>query len=118
MTSEVKSCAWRPSLFDLRGHRFSSDPATYSPLEGKRRLARERRKSTWMEHVMDTAQDIAERYVAVWNETDPERRRRQIAELWTPAGRHYVDQREVHGYDALEKRITVSHEKNVRDYGH
>ncbi|MGH6882031.1 hypothetical protein [Hypericibacter sp.] len=67
---------------------------------------------------MDATQDIAERYVAVWNETDPERRRRQIAELWTPAGQHYVDVREVRGYDALENRITGSHEKNVRDDGH
>jgi hypothetical protein len=71
-----------------------------------------------MEHAMDTAQELAERYVAVWNETDPERRRRQIAELWTPAGQHYVDVREVRGYDALEKRIADSHAKNVRDNGH
>lgn len=67
---------------------------------------------------MDAAQDLADRYAAVWNETDPERRRRQIAELWTPTGEHYVDVREARGYDALEKRITGSHEKNVRDNGH
>jgi SnoaL-like domain len=67
---------------------------------------------------MNDAQRLADRYVAVWNETDPDRRRRTIAELWTPDGRHYVDTREAHGYDALEKRITSSHEKNVRDGGH
>ena len=64
------------------------------------------------------AQSLAERYVAVWNETDPDRRRRQIAQLWVPDGRHYVGEREAHGYEALEGRIAGSHEKNVRDGGH
>ena len=67
---------------------------------------------------MESAQRLADRYAAVWNETDPERRRRTIAELWTPDGRHYVDTREARGYAALEQRITGSQEKNVRDGGH
>jgi hypothetical protein len=67
---------------------------------------------------MDDAQHLADRYVAVWNEIDPDRRRRAIAELWAPDGRHFVDTREACGYDALETRITGSHEKNVRDGGH
>jgi hypothetical protein len=66
---------------------------------------------------MDNAQRLADRYAAVWNETDPERRRRAIAELWTPNGRHYVNTREACGYAALEQRITGSYEKNVRDGG-
>ena len=38
----------------------------------------------------------------------------------TSAGRHQfaARTREACGYDALEKRITGSHEKNVRDGGH
>ena len=67
---------------------------------------------------MDDAQRLAERYVAVWNETDAERRRHAIAELWTPDGQHYVNAREAHGYDALEQRIIGSYERNVRDGGH
>jgi hypothetical protein len=66
---------------------------------------------------MFDAQELADRYVAVWNETDPERRRQQIAALWVPGGHHYVDVREAHGYAALEQRITGSHNKNVRDGG-
>jgi hypothetical protein len=66
---------------------------------------------------MFDAQDLADKYVAVWNETDPERRRRQIAALWVQDGRHYVDVREARGYEALEQRITGSHDKNVRDGG-
>jgi hypothetical protein len=62
-------------------------------------------------------QEIANRYAAVWNETDPAIRRRQIEELWAPDGVHYVRTLEARGYDALEKRVTGSHEKNVRDAG-
>jgi hypothetical protein len=43
---------------------------------------------------IDTAQqsaaELADRYVAVWNEVDPERRRRMIAELWTEDGWHLL----------------------------
>ncbi|HUN41132.1 MAG TPA: nuclear transport factor 2 family protein [Acetobacteraceae bacterium] len=67
---------------------------------------------------MLNAQDLADRYVAVWNEADAESRRQQIAELWTPGGQHYVDVREAHGHDALEQRIVGSYNKNVRDGGH
>lgn len=67
---------------------------------------------------MDNAQQLADRYVAVWNETDPEQRRRSIAALWAAEGEHYVGAREVRGRDALEQRVTGSHEKNVRDNGH
>jgi hypothetical protein len=64
------------------------------------------------------AQALADRYVAVWNESDAEARRRAIAELWTADGRHYVDTRQARGYEALESRIKDSHEKNVRDRGY
>jgi hypothetical protein len=62
-------------------------------------------------------QTLADRYVAVWNEKDEERRRDAIAELWVPDGRHFVAGREAQGYPDLEKRIRGSHEKNVRDDG-
>lgn len=67
---------------------------------------------------MFDAQELAERYLAVWNEADPERRRIQIASLWVPEGRHYVDVREAVGYAALEQRIAGSFNKNVRDGRH
>ena len=62
-------------------------------------------------------QDLAERYVAVWNEADPQARRQAIAALWRPDGVHFVNAREARGYDALEQRIIGSYEKNVRDRG-
>jgi hypothetical protein len=67
--------------------------------------------------MMHEAQELADRYVAAWNETDTTRRRSAIAALWTSTGEHYVGTREVRGYDALEARIASSHEKNVRGCG-
>jgi hypothetical protein len=64
---------------------------------------------------MESPSSLADRYVAVWNETDAERRKNEVAELWVTRGRHYVGDREVEGHDALEKRVRESHEKNVRD---
>ena len=63
-------------------------------------------------------QGLAERYVAVWNETNAEKRRTAIAELFAPEAVHYVRTLEARAYAALETRITGSHEKNVRDGGY
>ncbi|RQO46231.1 hypothetical protein DBV14_22380 [Variovorax sp. KBW07] len=61
--------------------------------------------------------ELADRYVAVWNETDAGARRDAIASLWTPEGEHFVRTLQAKGYEALEQRVTSSHEKNVRDGG-
>ncbi|MDR6426440.1 hypothetical protein J2738_002573 [Variovorax paradoxus] len=61
--------------------------------------------------------ELADRYVAAWNETDAAARRAAIARLWVPDGEHFVRTLQVKGYEALEQRITGSHEKNVRDGG-
>jgi hypothetical protein len=37
-----------------------------------------------------SAAELAERYVALWNEPDADRRRRMIAKLWTEDGRHIL----------------------------
>lgn len=66
---------------------------------------------------MVTAENLAARYVALWNETDPDARRAAIADLWRPGGTHFVGEREAKGYAALELRVTGSHEKNVRING-
>src|SRR5712671_6273724 len=113
MTSQVKLPTSRPSLFDPRGHGFplrlkrnwlaSGRPADLGTSDGRERHA--------------PAQTLADRYVDVWNERDDESRRVAIAALWVPDGQHYVEGREARGYEALEKRIRGSHEKNVRDDG-
>jgi hypothetical protein len=36
------------------------------------------------------AAELAEKYIALWNEPDPDRRRQMIAELWTEDARHIL----------------------------
>ena len=38
----------------------------------------------------DTQAELTEKYLALWNEPDANRRRRMIAELWTEDGRHIL----------------------------
>src|ERR671914_2650357 len=37
-----------------------------------------------------SAAELAEKYVALWNEPDADRRRRMITKLWTEHGRHIL----------------------------
>jgi hypothetical protein len=64
---------------------------------------------------METAQDLAVRYVSIWNETELAARRSGIAKLWRPDSMHLSKAHEAKGYAALEQRIIGSHRKNVRD---
>ncbi|SNT61805.1 hypothetical protein SAMN05216276_108533 [Streptosporangium subroseum] len=76
------------------------------------------------------AQDLAARYVALWNEPDAELRRKAIRELWAEGGSHVLQPPqeireiaarlgfgsttlEAHGYDALEVRVTHAYEEFV-----
>jgi hypothetical protein len=62
---------------------------------------------------MSHAEDLARRYVHIWNETDPAARRAQVAALWIENGTHYVRTREVHGHADLETRVATSHQTNI-----
>jgi len=80
---------------------------------------------------MTSPDELADRYVALWNEPDAERRRSAIAELWTEDGVHILqppeDIREAaaapglgltatleaRGHAALEIRATSAHERFV-----
>ena len=82
-----------------------------------------------------TAGELAERYVALWNEPDPERRRRMIEELWTEDGIHILQPpeeiREVaarpglgltavleaRGYSEIEARASSAYEEWVASQG-
>jgi hypothetical protein len=77
-----------------------------------------------------TANDLAERYVAMWNEEDPEERRAAVAELWAADGaqilqppQEILDQAarigfinpvlEARGHHELEARVTRSYEEFI-----
>jgi len=64
------------------------------------------------------AQQLADRYAAVWNEADPLARRAAIELLWRPDGEHFVATKKARGYAALEERVAGAYEKNVRTAGH
>ena len=81
------------------------------------------------------AGQLADRYVALWNEADPERRRRVIAELWTEDGSQILqppqEMREIaaspglglvatleaRGHAELEARAATSYEHWVGSEG-
>jgi hypothetical protein len=82
-----------------------------------------------------SAAELAEKYLALWNEPDPERRRRMIAELWTEDGRHILQPPqeirdiagqpgigltailEARGYEQIEARAASAYEHWVRSEG-
>jgi len=61
--------------------------------------------------------ELARRSVRVWNETDPQARRETIEALWAAGGRHLMGANDATGYDALEARVTASHERSVVQSG-
>lgn len=61
--------------------------------------------------------DLAERFVAVWNETDDLVRRQLLESIWAGDGSELTPAKQTVGHDALEIRITASHRRNVTDGG-
>ena len=57
--------------------------------------------------------NLIERYVELWNEPDPEVRRRTIRELWHPQGANYTASMQAIGYDALDARVTSAYDNYV-----
>lgn len=67
---------------------------------------------------MGDVQRLAERFVSVWNERDPDRRHAMVRSLWAIDGRHLMGTQDVRGYEALEERVAASNRHNVveKDY--
>ena len=61
--------------------------------------------------------ELAARYVALWNEPDPERRRREVAALWAGNGGIFTATTEALGHEALAARVAGSHDSWVHDRG-
>jgi hypothetical protein len=60
---------------------------------------------------MTNVTELVDRYVAVWNEPDAEKRRRGIAALWAEDGAHFTPSLEARGHKALEARVAGAYEK-------
>jgi hypothetical protein len=81
------------------------------------------------------SQELADRYVEIWNEPDADRRRRMIPELWKADGRHFVQPPEeirgiaaqpgigltaileARGYEEIEARVASAYEHWVGSEG-
>jgi hypothetical protein len=81
------------------------------------------------------AAELAEKYIALWNESDADRRRRTIAELWTEDARHILQPPqeiraiaaqpglgltailEARGYEEIEARAASAYEHWVGSEG-
>jgi hypothetical protein len=89
----------------------------------------------FVEFASRSAAELAEKYLALWNEPDADRRRRTIAELWTQDGRHILQPPqeiraiaaqpglgltailEARGYKEIEARATSAYEHWVGSEG-
>ena len=61
-----------------------------------------------------TAMDLfVDRYIAMWNDPDPARRRATIDAQWAPGAGNYTLNLEAEGLDAIEERVTNAYEKYV-----
>ena len=60
---------------------------------------------------MENLSALIDGYVAVWNETDTETRRRRIREVWAEDGTTCYRLLDARGYDAIEARVTGSADK-------
>jgi hypothetical protein len=54
---------------------------------------------------------VVENYVAVWNESDADERRRRIRAVWTANGSTCFRLLDAHGYEEIEERVRTSWEK-------
>ena len=64
---------------------------------------------------MNQLAEFIDRYVSVWNEKDPDARRRSIATLWAPDGATCYSQLDARGYEAIEARVASANQKWVRN---
>jgi hypothetical protein len=52
-------------------------------------------------------QDVIERYIAAWNQTGPQLRRKLVDEVWAPDGSYIDPLAEAHGRDAIDATIAA-----------
>jgi hypothetical protein len=60
-----------------------------------------------------TTSTIAERYLAVWSEPDPDARRAAVAGLWAADGTEFVEGNRFRGHEELAARVTRAYQAFV-----
>lgn len=62
---------------------------------------------------MKSSQKLVDRYIALWNEPDPSRRRDQVVSLWSEEGEHLSPSGRHVGHDAIEARVAGTFERFI-----
>jgi hypothetical protein len=70
-----------------------------------------------MTEARDTT-EFGQSYVSVWNEPDPDVRRKAVAEIWSPDARSFSPAAEYGGHAAIETRVVASYHKFVEEGGY
>jgi phage pi2 protein 07 len=60
---------------------------------------------------MFDATELAERYIAIWNETDADRRRKMIAECWTEDAVYVDPMMKAEGYAEIDGLVAAVHDR-------
>jgi hypothetical protein len=60
-----------------------------------------------------TLDAFVERYMEMWNEPDPAKRRASIDAMWAPDAANYTETMEAVGLDAIDARVTRAYEAYV-----
>ena len=61
---------------------------------------------------------LTDRYVAVWNEPDPDSRRQAVAEIWGPDAVSFSPAAEYRGHAAIETRVVASFHRFIEEGGY
>jgi len=69
------------------------------------------------QHDQSELTQLVDQYIALWHETDAERRRKLITGLWVENGVQFTRQHEHRGYQALEERVVRAYEEFVKKEG-
>lgn len=66
---------------------------------------------------MTDVNELADRYVGLWNEPDEELRRMTIGELFAVDGTHVDEHIDVTGHEAIAEVVTAAHQQFVAEGG-
>jgi hypothetical protein len=66
---------------------------------------------------MTDIRSFVDRYIGIWNEPDPERRRATIRTLWQEDAHHLARTLEAVGHDGIESRVASAYDKWVKEKG-
>jgi len=62
---------------------------------------------------MSNHAELVDRYLAIWNEPDANRRRAAVMKLWSEDAVHFTNSLEARGYDAIEARVAKAYDQFV-----